>query len=115
MGPRGYEADKKVMGCKRHIVVDTSGGLLVMVVHPADMQDQDGARLSRQELAGRFSRLRLIWADIGYRGALLEWVRKQLYCRLEIVPRRTRQRGLAVLPRRWVVSSPLGGWVGSGV
>ena len=114
MGPRGYEADKKVMGRKRHIVVEASGGLLVMVVHSADTQDRDGARLARQELAGRFSRLRLIWADDGYRGALSGWVQEQLDCRLEIVPRRAGQRGLAALPRRWVVSGPLGGWVGSG-
>ena len=85
------------MGRKRHIVVDTGGLLLV---RPTDVQDRNGAGLVRQELAGQFSRLRLIWADDGYRGALLEWVQKQLDCRLEIVPRRTGQRGFAVLPRR---------------
>ena len=51
------------MGRKRHIVVDTAGLLLAVVVHPADVQDRDGARLVLSELAGKASRLRLIWAD----------------------------------------------------
>ena len=59
------------MGCKRHIVVGTAGLLLAVVVHPSDVQDRDGARLVLKELTGRFSGLRLIWADVGYRGALL--------------------------------------------
>ena len=59
-----------------------------------------------KELGGRFPRLRLIWADGGYRGAALsEWVQERLDCRLGIVPRRSGQRGFAVLPRRWVVGS----------
>ena len=69
--PRVYDAGQKVMGRKRHIVVDTSGLLLGMVVHPAGVPDRDGARLALPELGGRFSRLRLIWADGGYRGASL--------------------------------------------
>ena len=99
------------MGRKRHIVVDT-GGLLLL--HPADVQDRNGAGLARQELGGRFSRLWLIWADDAYRGALSGWVQEQLDCRLEIVPRRIEQLDFTVLPRRWVVSGPLGGWGGSG-
>ena len=58
------------MGRKRHIMVDTAGLLLSVVVHPADVPDRDSARLVLKELAGWFSRLRLIWADGGYRGAL---------------------------------------------
>ena len=42
------------MGRKRHIVVDTSGLLLAVVAHPADVPDRDGARLALSELAGRF-------------------------------------------------------------
>ena len=74
--------------CGPESVVDTSGLLLAVVVHPADVQDRDGARLALEELGGRFSRLRLIWADGGYRGPSLSgWVRERLGCRLEIVPR----------------------------
>ena len=56
-------------------------------------------------------RLRLIWADGAYRGALSEWVRERLGCRLEIVSHVAGQRGFAVLPRRWVVERTLG-WLG---
>ena len=72
--PRHYDAGKKVMGRERHIVMDTSGLLLAVVVHPAGVPDRDGARLVLPKLAGRFSRLRLVWADGGYRGALSGWV-----------------------------------------
>ena len=64
-GPRGYDAGKKVKGRKRHIVVDTQGLLLGVVVHPADMQDRDGAKLVISKLTVRFPRLSLIWADGG--------------------------------------------------
>ena len=100
-----------MLGRKRHIVVDTAGLLLAVVVHPADVQDRDGARLVLAELAGKMPRLRLIWADGAYRGALSEWVRERLGCRLEIVSRVAGQRGFAVLPRRWVVERTLG-WLG---
>ena len=42
-GPRGYDAGKKVMGRKRHAMVDTDGRALELLVHPADVQDRDGA------------------------------------------------------------------------
>ena len=54
-GPRGYDAGKKVNGRKRHIIVDTMGLLLAVVVHPANIQDRDGAKLVIDKLIGRFS------------------------------------------------------------
>src|SRR3546814_9890556 len=42
-GPRGYDAGKKTMGRKRHAMVDTDGRALIILVHPADEQDRDGA------------------------------------------------------------------------
>ena len=110
-GGRGYDAGKKVMGRKRHIVVDTGGLLLAVVAPPADVPDLDGARLVLKELAGRFPRLRLIWTDGGYHGVLSGWVREELVCRLEIVSRNPGQRGFAVLPRRWVAVRTFG-WLG---
>ncbi len=68
-GPRGYDAGKKVKGRKRHIVVDTIGLLLAVVVHAADIQDRDGAKLVLSKLLGRFPRLKLIWADAAYAGS----------------------------------------------
>ena len=70
MGPRGYDAGKRVTGRKRHIVVDTMGLLLAVVVHAASIQDRDGAKLVLTKLLGRFPRLRVIWADAGLRGSM---------------------------------------------
>jgi putative transposase len=61
-----------VKGRKRHIVVDTLGLLLVVVVHSADIQDRDGAKLVLRQLLGRFPRLPLIWADGSYTGELVD-------------------------------------------
>jgi len=69
-GARGYDAAKKINGRKRHIVVDTLGLVLTVVVHAANIQDRDGAKLVLALLKGRFSRLKLIWADGGYAGQL---------------------------------------------
>lgn len=67
-GSRGYDGGKKVNGRKRHIIVDTIGLLLAVVVHAASIQDRDGAKLVIGKLKGKFPRLKLIWADGGYSG-----------------------------------------------
>lgn len=103
-GPSGYDAGKKVKGRKRHILVDTLGHLLQVIVHPANIQDRDGARLLLLALPLLLRRhLQKIWADGGYRGALLLWCWQHLQILLEIVSPPPDQQGFAVLPRRWVV------------
>ena len=98
------------MGRKRHIVVDTMGLLLAVVVHPADIQDRDGAKLVMSKLMGRFPRLRLIWADAGYAGQLVDWVEALAGWVLEIVKRPRGSHHFEVLPRRWVVERT--SWLG---
>ena len=113
-GPRGYDSGKKVAGRKRHILVDTIGLLMCVVVHAADVQDRDGAKLLLARLAHRFGRLRLIWADGGYAGKLVEWVRglrRRGRLLLEIVKRSDDAKGFVVLPRRWVVERTFA-WLG---
>jgi len=110
-GPRGYDAGKKINGRKRHIIVDTLGLLLAVVVHTANIQDRDGAKLVFMKIHGRFPRLKLIWADGGYRGRLIEWVQALGNWVLEIVKRPADQKGFVVLPRRWVVERTFG-WLG---
>ena len=107
-GPRGYDAGKKVKGRKRHIVVDTLGLPLAVAVHPADIQDRDGARLVLTRLLGRFPRLQLIWADGAYGGKLVEWARTVGGWTLELVRRPAQQHTFQVLPRRWVVERTFG-------
>ena len=110
-GPRGYDAGKKVMGRKRHIIVDTIGLLLAVVVHPADIQDRDGAKLVINKLMGRFPRLRLIWADAGYAGRLVDWAQALGGYVLAIVRRPRDSHRFEVLPRRWVVERTFA-WLG---
>lgn len=81
------------------------------MVHTADIQDRDGAKLVVERLLGRFPRLKLIWADAAYGGELVEWVKKLFGWVLEIVKRPKEQKGFVVLPRRWVVERTLG-WFG---
>lgn len=103
---RGFDAGKSIYGRKRHILVDTLGLLLLVVVHSADTQDRQGARAVLAPLAKRFSRLRKIWADGIYNGGIAAWVRNlraRNRVELEIVQRTDQQKGFQVLPHRWVV------------
>ena len=85
--------------------------LIGLVVHAADIQDRDGARLLLEKLTGKFSRLKLIWADGGYAGKLIEWTQQLGGWVLEIVKRSDDVKGFKVLPRRWVVERTFG-WLG---
>lgn len=99
------------MGRKRHLVVDTLGLVMAVVVHAASIQDRDGAKLVLRELIGRFSRLSLIWADGGYAGKLIDWAANFGRWVLQIVKRNDEIKGFAVLPRRWVVERTFS-WLG---
>jgi putative transposase len=106
-GVRGYDAGKKIRGRKRHILVDTLGLLLlVVVVTAANIQDRKGAQLLLSPLSKQFRRLRLIWADGAYAGELEAWtrnLRRWGKVRLEIVRKPKGQKGFSVLPWRWRV------------
>jgi putative transposase len=91
--------------------VDTLGLLLAVVVHAANIQDRDGAKLVLVKLLGRFPRLKLIWADAAYAGQLVEWARIIGGWLLEIVKRAKNSHSFEVLPRRWVVERTLA-WLG---
>lgn len=87
------------------------GLLLAVVVHAANIQDRDGAKLVLQRLLGRFPRLERIWADGAYAGKLVRWARRIGGWRLEVVPRPPQQHTFQVLPRRWVVERTFA-WLG---
>ncbi len=102
-GIRGYDKGKNVNGRKRHLLVDTLGLLLAIVVTAASVQDRDGAKLLFQRLGGACKKLRLIWVDGGYRGQLLDWVIDHCRFHLQLVLRSDSHKGFVLLPRRWVV------------
>ena len=112
-GPRGFDAGKKVNGRKRHLAVDTLGYLLVVVVHPANVQDRDGAKFVIAHLAafGASSRLAHLWVDGAYAGEFVEWVASQTGWMVEVVTRPQGTKGFLLLPRRWVVERTLA-WLG---
>jgi putative transposase len=101
---RGYDAGKKVKGRKRHILVDTTGLLLMVVVHAANIQDRDGAKLVLEQVNGTSYRLQLIWADAAYASQLIAWVKLTCGWVLDV-------KGFQILPRRWVVERTFG-WLG---
>ncbi len=80
-----------------------------MVVHAANIQDRDGAKLVLSKMAGRFPRLKVIWADGAYAGKLVAWVTGGWL--LTVVRRRPDSHSFEVLPRRWVVERTLV-WLG---
>ena len=101
--PQGYDAGKKVTGRKRHIVVDTLGMLLNVVVHRASVQDRDGTRRLLRNASRRFPSIKKIFADAGYQGPrVAEVVATTGSWELEIV-KRTEAHKFVVLPKRWIV------------
>lgn len=111
-GDRGYDAGKKVKGRKRHILVDTMGNLLHVIILPADIQDRDGAqRLLEAVPSALWERLQRIWADGGYRGHLVQWVKDTFEGVLDIVLRSEDATGFEVLPKRWIVERTFA-WLG---
>jgi len=111
-GPRGVDAGKRIKGRKRHIVTDTEGFLLAVLVHEANIQDPHGAVPLLHTLRRSFPKLRHIFADRVYRGQQLlgaladcgKWT-------IEIVQRPPGVKGFVLLPRRWVVERTFA-WLG---
>ena len=99
-GVRGFDAGKKIKGCKRHAMVDTNGRALKLQVHAADIQDRDGAGPLLRASRARWAFVQLAFADSGYKGPR---VAAASSIRIEIVHKPDGQVGLAVHARRWVV------------
>jgi transposase len=101
-GPRGYAAEKMIKGRKRHILTDTIGLPVGMIVTPADVQDRDAAPSLLVSLGSAFPWLHHIFADGGYAGPKLQDALNNLGdWTLEIVKRSDTAKGFVLLPRRW--------------
>jgi transposase len=111
-GPRGYDAGKKIKGRKRHIITDTQGNLMGLLIHTADIQDRDGAVDVLASIRALCPWLRHIFADGGYAGDKLRHALALIgQWTLEIVKRSDTAKGFVLLPRRWVVERTFA-WIG---
>lgn len=110
-GERGYDAAKKVSGRKRHLAVDTLGLILAITITSAAVQDRAAAQGLIRLLMSMYQRVQIIWADGGYLGTLIQWVKALRpfgKLRLEIVKRSGQAKGFKVLPKRWIVERTFG-------
>lgn len=111
-GISGYDAGKKIKGRKRHILTDTLGLMVGLVIHGADIQDRDGAPDVLKSIRTRWPWLRHVFADGGYAGPKLrEAMKKHGDWTIEIIKRSDTATGFEVLPRRWVVERTFA-WLG---
>ena len=102
-GDIGFDGGKKIKGRKRHIVVDTLGMVMIIVIHAANIHDSIGAKEVMRALKDKYlSGIQKIFADGGYIGDLAEWVRIQFGWTLEII-KRNEAHTFKVLPKRWIV------------
>jgi len=106
-----------VKGRKRHLLVDTQGFVLKVVVSAADVQDRDGARLLAHAVrlyGPHLPRLSLVWADAGYAGQLVDDLRQLIGWEVEVVKRCDTQprTTFAVQPHRWIVERTFSWWGG---
>lgn len=104
---RGYDAAKKINGRKRHMVVDTRGLPLLVMVTPADLSDRDAAKEVLFRLRLMHPEITIVWADSAYAGKLVTWGKQHLGLTIKTVSRPKDSSGFVVLPRRWVVERTL--------
>ena len=103
-GIKGFDAGKKIQGRKRHILVDTLGLIMAVVVTAASVQERDGAKQLLRTINGICKKIRRIWVDGGYRGPkMAEWVAQRYSIVLQTILRSDDTKGFKLLPRRWVV------------
>jgi putative transposase len=100
---RGYDTGKKVKGRKRHLVVDTLGLLVFVMVTAASAQDSDVGQEVLIDIKAKTSRLQKVYADQGYKQWLVDWICKWQTFLLEIVKKPVDQQGFQVHPKRWIV------------
>lgn len=100
---RCFDGGKLINGRKRHVVVDTLGLLLAVMVTAADVGDRAAAQVLLTQVTAAHHLLALVWADGGYTGSLVEYCLAALALVLAIVKRSDDMRGFVVLPKRWIV------------
>ena len=107
-GEVGYDGGKQVKGRKRHIVVDTLGLLLLVVVTAASVPEATSAEFLGPKMQGNFPRLQKILVDGGYNEKFITWFRDHCKWIVEVTKRREGAKGFEVIPLRWIVERTFG-------
>ncbi len=107
-GEKGFDPYKQVKGRKRHLLTDTLGLILFVVVCAACIADSDGAEYIFHETEGRFPRLHSVLVDQGYKSWLVEFAKRWFGIIVEVVTRSPGQREFVVQPQRWKIERTFG-------
>jgi len=107
---RGWDGGKKINGRKRHLVVDTMGLVIAVLVTAASVQDRDGGMRVLDRAKMRMPSLVLAWADGAYSRRVQEFAARALRILVQVVAKLAGQKGFVPLPRRWVVERT-NGWI----
>jgi putative transposase len=99
---KGFDAGKRIKGIKRHIIVDTLGMVLAVIIQAASVQDRDGAMEVISKLFEGWNMVIKIFADNGYRGALIDKVKTKFKIAFEVI-KRSELHTFKILPKRWIV------------
>jgi putative transposase len=99
---KGFDAGKLIKGIKRHIIVDSLGLLLAVVIQNASVQDRDGAQSVIENMKENWIRIIKLFADGGYSGKLIEKVKLLFNIDVEII-KRSEMHTFKILPKRWIV------------
>jgi len=110
-GEVGFDGNKKIKGKKRHVLVDTLGLLLIIFVSAASMSDTEAGETVFVRARTTLKRLKVVWADKGYKQGLVDWVGKMCQFTLSIVRKEPGQKGFTVQSQRWKVERSLA-WFG---
>lgn len=108
-GIRGFDGGKQVKGRKRHMLVDTLGLLMAILVTTANINDKTGAKKLLSKLKGRFPRFKTLFADGAYQHQFPDWLNSTLGWLTDIVI--NLAKGFNVIPKRWVVERSFA-WLG---
>lgn len=105
----GFDGGKKVKGRKRHIVVDSQGFVIGVLVTEANASERLGAVVVLHEARAKLSRLEVVWVDQGYSGHNFADAVRQVCgqtVRVEVIERKTK--AYEQLPKRWIVERTFG-------
>jgi putative transposase len=109
---RGFDGGKRVKGRKRHILVDTLGLLLAVLVHRADIHDSQRAPHLLDRLQGEAPRMQVVFADQGYEATPTQLIWRVFGWLWKVVARDPGQKGFVVLKKRWIVERTFA-WLGN--